>query len=487
MNTDNQKKSSLVGDVAKVASGTAVAQGVTVLIAPIITRLYSPDDFGMLGVFLSIISVVGVNSTLRYHLAILLPDDDRDAAALSGLSIICTLSISLLTLLFLLILSEQIESWFDVVLPSVVYLIIPFAIVVNAGTIIIRQWHIRYRAYGTAAVSEASQSLGNAGGQLGFGFTGLTSGLFLVLSSVIGQTIALLIYLQSLPRKVVFFSRNLFNARRIKEQALIHRKFPQYSTPGGIINKLAWELPSFLLLFFFNAEILGFYILGHRLLRMPVSLIGNSIGQVYFERGVASHKAGNLDVITELMQKRLVQLGFFPFLVLTFVGEELFIIFFGSEWAIAGVFTQILAIWTFVWFISGPLSVVFNITNSQDKMLRIQALLFILRFIGLLIGGLYGSAILAITLFAIAGILGYGYLMFQISKIARISPLHIAQEIFSLWPAVLIFIIVYSMMQLFSLNTLLITIISTVLLIGYYLFIFWKEPELKVMVKKLVK
>lgn len=476
----------MAGDVAKVATGTAVAQGLSVLISPIITRLYSPDAFGVLGIFLSVIGIMSVNSTFRYHLAIILPDDDRDAAALGGLSFISTFFISILTGLVIWLFSGQLEVWFDLNLSPVVMAIIPAAIFMDACLLILRQWHIRQQSYSTAAASEASQSFGTSGGQLGFGFGGLVSGIYLVYSNVAGIVLSLAVYLKSIPEKSSFFSRDMLNRERMKTQAVIYKKFPQYSTLAGFINKFAWELPSFMLTGFFSTTVLGFYVLGHRLLRLPVSLIGRAIGEVYFERGAKAYKQQNLHEITELVLKRLVQVGFFPFFVLTFVGEDLFLAFFGSEWGMAGVYSQILAMWTFVWFISNPMNSIYNITNRQDKMLNINILIFVLRFVGLLIGGLAGSAILAIALFAVAGILGYGFLVIQISKIAEVNPLLILKEIAALWLPCFVFAAVILTAFYTGAGSWWITGIAVLSILLFYLYLFRKDPELKLMLSNLM-
>lgn len=481
-----EQKTSLVKDVAKVASGTAIAQLVAIVISPILTRLYSAEAFGILGFYLSVIGIISVNSTLRYHLAILLPEDDKDAGSIVGLSFISTTVVSGVIGVAIFLMSDFLEDWFKVSLNPTIYLIIPIAIFLDASLLIFRHWHIRMRSYSTAAIGDASQSLSSSSAQLGFGFTGLVEGIHMVYSSIIGLLISFLVYLKTLPAKEILFSEHLFDIKRMKSQAILYKKFPLYSTIAGVINKLAWELPSFMLLGFFNPAVLGFYVLGHRLLRLPVSLIGSSIGEVYFERGAKAYKKGTLNEITELVQKRLVQAGFFPFFVLSFVGEDLFSTFFGIEWATAGLYSQILALWTFIWFMTSPNTTIYSITNNQDKMFKIQILLFVLRFIGLGIGGLLDSAVLAIALFAVAGILGYGILLTHLSSIAKVSPLLIIKEISSLWLPCIIFTIVIVPSLIYDISPWWVTGISVISVILYYPYIFWKEPELRIMLKRLV-
>ncbi len=481
-----KKKNTLVGDVAKVASGTAVAQILTVLLSPVIARLFSPDAFGILGLFLSVVGVISANSTFRYHMAIILPEDDKDASAIGGLSFLSTFIVSILAGVFIFVFKGHLEKWFEVSVDTTLLIIIPVAIMLDASNMIFRQWHIRKKSYGTAATSDATKSIGISAAQLGFGFSGLVGGIFLVFSSLSGIVVAFITYLKGLPEKRVFFSSQMFSLKRIKTQAKEHKKFLQFSTLGGVVNKLAWELPIFMLTGLFNTSIAGYYVMGHRLLRLPVSMIGTAIGEVYFERGAKAHKQGTLHEITELVQKRLVQVGFFPFFVLSFIGTDLFIVFFGENWATAGLYSQVLALWTFVWFMASPNSNVYSITNNQDKMLNMQIFLFVLRFIGLGTGALMGSALLAITFFGLAGIIGYGFLLVQISRIAGVSPTIIIKEIFAVWPACIAFTVVISSAFYFDLNSIWITITGIIAVLIYYPYMLFKEPELRVMFKRIL-
>jgi O-antigen/teichoic acid export membrane protein len=83
----SSRSSSFATDVLKLVTGTTLAQVITVLASPVITRLYGPEAFGFLAVFTSITSIIGVVACMRYELAIMLPKTDEEAANLLGLSL----------------------------------------------------------------------------------------------------------------------------------------------------------------------------------------------------------------------------------------------------------------------------------------------------------------------------------------------------------------------------------------------------------------
>ena len=92
------RSSSFAADVLKLVTGTTIAQVITILAAPVITRLYGPEAFGLLTLFASITSILGVNRLHgAYELAIMLPKTDEEAANLLGLCLLCVAVISGLT------------------------------------------------------------------------------------------------------------------------------------------------------------------------------------------------------------------------------------------------------------------------------------------------------------------------------------------------------------------------------------------------------
>jgi lipopolysaccharide exporter len=134
-----------------------------------------------------------------------------------------------------------------------------------------------------------------------------------------------------------------------------------------------------------------------------------------------AQKNGTLPFLIEETINRLIAFSFFPLLVFSFIGSDLFIVVFGQKWAEAGVYTQILSIWTIFWFISSPISNVFSIAEKQEQGLRINLLIFVTRLASLWIGGLIGQPRISIMLFSITGVFVYGYMCYAVLKISEVS------------------------------------------------------------------
>jgi O-antigen/teichoic acid export membrane protein len=153
-----------------------------------------------------------------------------------------------------------------------------------------------------------------------------------------------------------------------------------------------------------------------------MTLIGNAIGQVFFQRASEAQNAnGNLaDVVTPLY-RRLVAFGLFPMLLLALLGRDVFMVILGPRWSEAGVYAQILSLWMFFAFVSSPLSTLFSVLERQEGALLLNGLILATRLIALGTGSVLGNARLALILFAMTGILVYGGLCVWILSACGVS------------------------------------------------------------------
>jgi O-antigen/teichoic acid export membrane protein len=250
------------------------------------------------------------------------------------------------------------------------------------------------------------------------------------------------------------------------------------------MNSISWQLPAFLLAVFFSPTVVGFYSLGFRLLQMPMSLIGSSISQVFFQRASRASSDGNLPILVENVFKVLVIIGMFPILILTIVGSDVFTVVFGKAWAEAGIYTQILGFWAFVWFISSPLTGIYLVVEEYNFGFRYNFFNLVTRFLSLFIGGLLGNARIALILFSISGIVVYGYLCL---KMMSYSGVKISRALNIVFSNIILFIpagIILLAMKISKVNPILIVIFSGLFIGIYYLYILKTDKNVKKILKE---
>jgi lipopolysaccharide exporter len=408
------RNTSFSGDVLKLVSGTTIAQLLSILTFPIITRLYAPESFGIWAIFGSITSILSVIACLRYELSIMLPESDEEAAILLGVSLLFTLLISLLTVPVIWWGQAPLLRWLNAPELRPYLWLIPIFVFVTGLFLALNYWNSRTKHFGRLSIARVSSAVAISSSQLGLGFAGFVSGGSLIGAMVGGKALATAV----LGGQIWRDDRGLF-LRAIYRSELIplikrYRKFPLYDTWSALLNSISWQLPTLMLSSYFSTAVVGYYALGYRILQLPMSFIGGAIGQVFFQRVSEAHLRGELNLAVEQTFRRLVMIGLFPMLTLAFIGRDLFILLFGTDWAEAGVYTQILSVWAFLWFISSPLSTVFSTLQKQEHMLRWNLVNFATRFGSLWVGGILQDARMAVFLFSSSGIFVYGYIVLSI-------------------------------------------------------------------------
>lgn len=409
-NPEPPRSSSFASDVLKLVGGTAFAQIITILASPIITRLYGPEAFGFLAIFTSITSIIGVIACMRYEFSIMLPKADEKAANLLALCLLCVAAVSGLTVPALYFGGDALLSLLKTPGLDPYLILVPPFVFINGIFLALNYWNSRTRHFGRLSVARVTSSLAATGTQLGAGFSGYATGGSLIGASLVGVSISTGVLGAQIWRDDHSIFRRSISWRGMSEGLKRYKRFPLIDSSSALLNTVSWQLPAFLLAAFFSPEIVGYYALGFQMLQLPMSLIGGSVAQVFFQRASKARSDGTLPLLVENVFHSLVAIGIFPILTVAIVGPELFAVIFGDAWVEAGLYAQILSIWAFVWFISSPLSTLWSVLEKQDFGIRITSLNFVTRIISLVLGGVTGSPVVALTLFAFSGVLVYGYL-----------------------------------------------------------------------------
>lgn len=391
-------------NVLTLMSGTVFAQALMILVAPILTRFYGPEEFGLFALYFSLLSILGVISCGRYELAIVLPENDGEAANILVLSlIICLLSSSIAFPLFVLFGSPLAKVMKNPSLSSWLILL-PFQLFVQGVFLSLNYWGTRRKQFGRLATRQVTQSVGTAIGQVGLGlfFKGHASGL--LFGALFGQTLATVRLAWQTLRGDGELIRTTFSMKTQLEMLTRYRDFPLFSTWTGFMNTLSTMLPALLLGYYFNPAVVGFYSLGQRVLSLPMTLIGGALAQAFYPQACEAFHAGNLPETTRKTFFFLMELGLFPFAMLSLLAPDAFMLIFGNQWVTAGIYVRWLALWLLFVFISSPLSSIYMVLEKQRLGFFVNFVMLASRVLALLLGGMSGSALLTVKLFGATGL-----------------------------------------------------------------------------------
>lgn len=468
---EKKENTSFVNDVLKLVTGTVAAQALTIAAAPILVRLYSPEAFGTLALFIAITTIISRISCLRYELAINLPKCDKEAANLFVLSIGIAITTSILTIpifwfgqstLIALFKIHNIQNYLWLVPPTVLF---------SGIFLALNFWNSRTKHYGRLSLTKFFRSLTTVGGQLGTGYAGYTmAGAGLIGSSFAGSAVSSLALGYTVWRKDGSFLRQNVSWTAMKEGLKRYSKFPIYNTWVTLLNTVSWQLPVFILGIFFSAKIVGYYALGYRLISIPMNLIGQSCRQVFFQRASEANANGQIGTIVEGSLYYLSVLSVFPTLILLLSGEDIFRVFFGNSWSEAGIYVQILSIWLLSWFISSPIATVFSIIERQEISLYMQILMFGSRIFPLLLGGVIGNARITLVLFSILGFFACGYITFLVLKVSNVSIKKSFRFYYKIFISCMPGGIILALLKIASVSSVII-VIADAILIGIYILI----------------
>ncbi|WP_338449638.1 oligosaccharide flippase family protein [Niallia oryzisoli] len=388
-------------NVLTLFTGTSMAQLIPIAISPILTRLYGPEEFGVFALYTAIVSILSVISTGRYELAIILPQKDSEAINISGLAFFLNISISLCLLVVFLIGEEQFKSIFGLDELGVWIYFLPFSIMLLGAYQIIYYWLNRRKMYKYMSTNKVTQQVWIGGSNLSLGYT--TNGVGLIFGTIVGQLISLGIII----KKIAKLEKDIVK-QVSKEEMIIQAKrysnFPRYLTFAHTLNISSSNLSTILFTNFFSSVSVGYFSLTQRILRMPLTLIGSSISDVFRQKAVEEIIAkGNCKNIYIKTFCSLFFLASVPFVLLYIISPWLFSFIFGEEWRVAGDYARLMMPMLFFQFITSPLSSLFMIMEKQKLDLIWQIGLFVFTTTGLVIGYIiFNSIEISILLFSIA-------------------------------------------------------------------------------------
>jgi len=404
--------------VAVLAGGTALGQLIVVLASPILTRLYTPEDFGVLAVYTSILGILSVVASWSYELAIPLPEKDEDAANLLVLSLCIVMFMSLLVGIGTCIFGVQIMRWANALTLQSYLWLLPLGIAMAGTYNALNYWAVRKQAFPRIAQTKFNQGIGSVITQIGLGLLKLNP-LGLLVGHIVGQT-AGITTLAALAQKNDAHIIKSVCPRQIRYIAVRYRRFPFFSSIAALLNALGLQIPILLLSAFYSTQVVGQFSLAQKVFGIPLNLIGISVSQVYLSRAALDGRTDiqGLQRLFYSVAKRLAALGIIPAIVVMITGPSLFYLVFGDQWQQAGIYAQIMAAMYLSAFVTGPLSYTFSIMERQDLAIIWSGGRLLLSAGSIYLAYILGwNAVNAIIAYSLAMLVGY-LSLFSLSALA---------------------------------------------------------------------
>ncbi len=374
-------KGEFAGNILVLMTGSTLAQAIPIAVSPILTRLYTPEEFGIFALYISLASFIALGATGRYELAVMLPKKDSDALHIAFLSVGITAAVSLLSLLLVAVFNRPIVRLLgNPELSGWLYLL-PLSVFLTGIYQTANYLNNRQKRYKVLAKNRVLRSAATATSNIGFGMAGIGGGL--ILGNIVGQAAATW-FLGSNVRKT--FRNRIGGIDRLKAVALAkrYRKFPWLNLPNAMIDGFRQVGINTLVAQYYLTAMLGQFSFALKMVQIPSSLIGGSLSQVFYEK-VSKTSRGELYVLVKRFFWRSAAVSLPMYILIALFAEDVFGFVFGPIWSVAGTMASVMTPWLFLNFLTSPLSMVFVAISRQEVLLVFSVLNMVVP-IGLLAG-----------------------------------------------------------------------------------------------------
>ncbi|TMP45698.1 hypothetical protein CWB96_10970 [Pseudoalteromonas citrea] len=354
-------------------SGTTAGQALLLLLSPVLTRLYSAEDFGAFGVFVSAASILLVIASLKYEMALPMVKRRFTASLLIRLCMILIVSFSVLSLTLIMTFESQLAALLNVPNHSEVLFLLPLSLLFCGGYQLATFYSVRESLFKRLSVSKVTQAMAIGIGQVSLSFV---TSIGLIYGYVIGFFMSLCCFISvkhsPIRSKKVTRLKLLAVARR-------YAKFPKYTMWASLTNTSGTVLPVIMFSSLYSSAQAGLYVLAHRVLIAPVNIIGSAISNVFMSNARQYRIDGELANKTLEIHRQLIALSMPLMALFIFYLTDLFALIFGANWSDAGQLSTYLAIWIYCVFTASPISTVLIVLEKQKLSAYFDAAAFVIR------------------------------------------------------------------------------------------------------------
>ena len=372
-----------VKNFTKLLSANIIAQIIGLVVYPILTRIYSPEDFGLLNLFLSISGILVILSTAEYYNAIVLPKEEKKAISIVQVCLLLLILITILTTISIGF-SKQIASLFNTPKLAEYYWMMPIIVFTLGLWNILNYWYIRNTQYNNISSYLVANSILSSIGKICFGQAGILSG-GMIYSIVIASIISLFFNLFHIKNKLKLFFT--LSYKEIIKEAKTYKFFPTYSLPRSFINIFAGQLPVLLLTPIFGSHHVGLWGMALLLGFTPINVITRSIYQVLYQ--YTTNRVNQQLPISYFFKRftfYVLGIGIPCFAILYWILPDLTTFLLGKEWITTSLYIRWMLPWLLCSILTSSTGFLADIFFKQKIGFAFELLTTILRCVGVGVG-----------------------------------------------------------------------------------------------------
>ena len=386
-------------NVFTLMAGTIIGQALVFVLAPFITRLFTPEDFTLLEQYTMLVTVLSVVVTGKYEFAIMHPKEQNDARHIAALALKVAFYSCVVLSVLILFLAKDISYWLMNESIAIYLWTLPIVLFFTAVFNVFNYWFSRLKQYKVAAHSKvlsavSSEPVKIATGIGGWGPSGLVFST--IIGSIAAGAYAFWKFLKSEPEGL----KNLSN-ERMKALAVLHKDYPMFSIWGSVLNRLAQWAHVGIFTLYYGLAAVGFMALCRRIFMAPLNVLSNSYSQVFFQRISEIDDAKELRALYyKVLFRFLIAAAGMVFFVQMLPSNTMGFIF-GEAWGNSFMYLKYLIYWFALNFVTSSLAFITYRINMQRVGLFLDALHFVLAIVAVYLAHMQGLNELEATKFLV--------------------------------------------------------------------------------------
>jgi O-antigen/teichoic acid export membrane protein len=365
-------KSGFSKNVLTVMGGGVIAQFFPVAISPILTRIYSPEDFGFLAIYITIITLLISFSTGKYENSFFVVNRLNIVRSIVHASMLISILVSVIILVMILAMDYiGFQEYFHY--PIIWLYIIPLSLIFGAWHALLSQLSIRMSLYKKLTTVRIVQSITT-------GIVSLFIGWYYYQSTglIVGFLISNIISLILLFKFTGIGFPVISKYKRYILLLIKYKKFPKYMIPSGIINALSSNMPNIILTSTLGLTSAGYYNIVQKVVGNTTVALSTSFSEVFKQQAALDIKnTGTCYPLFKSTLRKLFLIAVIPYTVFGFFVVDIFGFVFGDKWQFAGDYALILLPMFFIRFITIPVSSVLILKGRTELDLYWQMLFFL--------------------------------------------------------------------------------------------------------------
>lgn len=418
------QSSSMLKNVTKISSGTMMGQLISFITLPIFTRIYGAEVIGNWTLFNSVAIIVNSFSDLGLSNAIMVEADEKESeklfSVISTLVLVISIIVGGIYYIYYIVFPDKTS-----ISPIFYVIVLTILIFTQQQTQLSYSWLNKKSQYNVLMKNPVVNNLSIAIVAIPPGFMGFTKyGYYLGL--ICGQIITLIHMRRFIPK--IFFN---FKIKDYIHVITKYKEYVKYQMPTYMLAQVKNQAPVLLIRNFFGSEILGYYSVSQRILAIPINLLANAIGKVYYQTIADMSKRGeSIGEFTFRNMKRAMRLAMIPMILIMGFGDVFCVLFFGADYNVAGNLIRIVSFMTFFTFLMMATQGITIVLHKQQYALYSAAIQIIGYYIGLSLGKyIFNSVYFSCTLMSIIFCVVQVVYFCALFNVAGVKPIRYIKEL----------------------------------------------------------